>query len=131
MIIFAYSQFVLSGDKLVGGDMNVELWAGAPDPVWQRTVALAGALCTDSYLYGGHACLACQGAARRLLAGATEDGAPGRQPAGGVILSRGLRPPPHGTSQKASLSHWAQLLSSIRGVRQEEDTAPVEGSPHP
>lgn len=33
--------------------MNVERGTGVPDPVWQRAVQLARALCTDAHLYGG------------------------------------------------------------------------------
>lgn len=90
--------------------MNVELQPGFPDPVWQRAVQLARALCTNAHLYGGHACLSCQSAARKLLTRFGEDGL-GRAPGDGGRAS--VEPPPHGTSSKSSQSHWRQALARI------------------
>lgn len=91
-----------------GGSVDdVELPAEGRDRLWQR-VQLAQSLCADAHLYGGHACLSCQQAARRLLDGVSDDGTrrwptPGR-----------MQRPPHGISLKASQSQWELLLSTLR-----------------
>jgi hypothetical protein len=68
----------------------------------EDTVRLARELCGDAHLYGGHACLSCQSAARQLMA--RSDGAVP------------IQSPPHGTSHRASRSHWARLLAGTASI---------------
>lgn len=93
--------------------MDVELRDGLPDPVSQRAVQLAQALCADAHLYGGHACLGCQWAARQLVA---ESGGEDlvRRLADGASRTSGAELPPHGTSLRKAQAHWALVLSNIR-----------------
>ena len=77
-------------------------------------VELARALCADAGLYGGHACLNCQQAARWLT----------RQSSDAAGQAREIRLPPHGTSCKASQSRWELALASLR----EEPGLPALGT---
>jgi hypothetical protein len=102
--------------------MDVELQPETSDSAWQLKRQLARNLCTDAEQYGGHACLSCQHAARRLLAESDVDNAPGRKAVDGAVSVGGFRPPLHGTSLKTFQTNWRRVVSSTRNrVRQSAD----------